>query len=258
MLVVEQIEALDVNDNYFYVIHETDNGYTAAIDPCLDKPVLDLLEDRGWTLDAIFTTHHHWDHIGANKSLQRKTDCRVYGPHLNPERIPGLTHPLKEGQALEDCPLPVTVMEIPGHTLDHLAFYLKPHAALFSGDTIFSIGCGRMFEGTPEQYWRSLSRLKALPEETTVFATHEYTAANLAFARSIEPEHEGLRLYEEEVDFKRQQNLPTVPVNLGQEIDLNPFLRCDDPHLQLRLGMAGRPAAEVFGALRRRKDNFQR
>lgn len=251
---IEQI--LVLSDNYIYLLHDSESGATAAVDPAQAEPVLRRLEEKGWTLTHILNTHHHDDHTGGNLALKRATGCKIAGARADAERLPGLDVPLHDGDLFHLGGHAARVMATPGHTRGHLSYWFEQDQALFCGDTLFLMGCGRLFEGTPEQMWASLSALRALPDETRVFCAHEYTQSNARFARTVERGNPDLLARIAEVDAARARHLPTVPALLGREKATNPFLRADIAAVQQGVGMAGADPAKVFGEIRRRKDAF--
>jgi len=250
VLEVYQIEAFE--DNYIYILKSGD--VVAAVDPGDASPVAAFLLEMGWGLSFILTTHHHHDHVGGNFDLQNSFGCHVIGFEADHERIPGFTARVREGDEVEVGSAVAQVIEIPGHTSGHIAYYFEEDGLLFCGDTLFSLGCGRLFEGTPQQMWASLQKLKALPDETQVLCAHEYTQDNGQFALGIDPSNPILNQRCEEVDDLIEQGLPTVPSILGVEKKANPFLRADDP--QLMKCMGANTAEECFTKLRQAKDNF--
>ena len=244
------------NDNYLWLLREP-SGRVAVVDPGDVAPVQAALAERDWTLSDIFLTHHHPDHVGGVMALKAATGASVTGA-AHDRRLPGVDHRVQEGDIVPFGTTSASVIEVPGHTLGHIAYFFGDldEPALFSGDTLFSLGCGRMFEGDPVTFWNSLSKLKALPDATRVYCAHEYTASNLKFARSVDPDNPALARFGAEIDALRAKGLPTVPSRLIREKACNPFLRADDPALAAALGLRGHPPAEVFGALRRQKDIF--
>lgn len=246
-------------DNYIWVARH-DDGSVLVVDPGDAAVVEDYLQDSGSTLTAILLTHHHADHIGGVEALLRRHPVPVYGPRE--ARMPMVSHTLADGEVLELPGMTLEVLAVPGHTREHIAFYCaRPDTAdvrplVFCGDTLFAAGCGRMFEGTPPVMHASLERLAALPGKTLVYCTHEYTLSNLAFARHLLPTDATLDQRTREESAKREQGRPTLPSSIALERATNPFLRCDDPAVQAAAGATGRPPAEVFGALRRMKDEF--
>jgi hydroxyacylglutathione hydrolase len=226
-------------DNYIYLITE-ESGAIAVVDPGNDKPVIDTLEARGLKLDYILNTHHHADHVGGNLSLKKKYNCRIIGSKADRHRIPGIDEWLVHGDIFQLGSAKAEIIETHGHTSGHICFWFHDHAALFCGDTLFSLGCGRLFEGTAQQMWESLNKIAALPDNTMIYCAHEYTASNGAFCITIEPDNEDLKARIKEVSKLRENNLPTLPVRLDTEKKTNVFLR------------AG--SAENFAAIRRKKD----
>lgn len=245
-----------LSDNYIYLLHDEASGATAAIDPAEADPVLEVLEQRGWTLHYVFNTHHHADHVGGNEALKHATGCRVAGYDADAMRIPGIDLRLQEGARVSFGTVEMQVMFVPGHTLGHIAYYLPRERVVFCGDTLFLMGCGRLFEGTAAQMHASLQALAQLPEDTAVYCTHEYTEANGAFARSIEPENVMLERRVERVRAMRQAGEFTVPGNMAEEKHTNPFLRCDRVDIRQRLGMPDASEVAVFAEMRKRKDRF--
>jgi hydroxyacylglutathione hydrolase len=254
-LVIEQIAVL--SDNYIHLLHEPDSGATAAVDPAVAQPVLDLLAARGWRLTHILNTHHHGDHTGGNLDLRRATGARVVGARKDAGRIPGLDVEVGEGDTFLLGHAAAVVFETPGHTDGHIAFWFPDSAALFCGDTLFSLGCGRLFEGTADQMWDSLSKLRDLPEHTRVFCAHEYTAANGRFAKVLDRDNAALKQRIDDVARLNAAGRSSVPSTLAEERATNPFLRADRAEIARAVGLPpGTAAALVFAELRRRKDVF--
>lgn len=254
MLEIIQIPVF--NDNYIYLLHEPESGATAAVDPAAAQPVLEVLAQKGWQLTHIFNTHHHWDHVDGNLELKRKTGCQIIASHFDRNRIPGIDFAVAENDSVALGAQQVRVLETPGHTAGHVVYYFENESALFCGDTLFVMGCGRLLEGTAEQMWHSLGKLKALPDTTNIYCAHEYTQTNGRFALSVEPDNAVLQRTMQQVDRRREQGLPTVPSTLEQELATNPFFRADSLSLQRSLQMEGKPLVEVFTKTRLLKDRF--
>lgn len=250
-----QIEAVPLlRDNYAWLLTEGDEA--AIIDPSEAGPVLEKLNSAKLHLRYIVNTHHHGDHCGGNLGLKAATDAEIIGPAYDRERIPGIDKGIDEGTGWSFGDHPAQVLFIPGHTRGHIALYFPQARALFCGDTLFSMGCGRLFEGTPAQMWHSLLKLRGLPRDTRIYCGHEYTEANCRFALTIEPENEALKQYAEKVEIARRAGLPTLPSSLGMECDANPFLRADNPLLARQIGGENKDSIAIFAEIRSRKDNF--
>lgn len=253
-LQIHQIPVL--RDNYVYLVHDPESEACAAVDPSVADPVLDALDRLGWRLTHILNTHHHHDHVGGNLEIKRATGCTIVGNRADAHRIPGIDVQVADGETLVLGTHQARVIEISGHTVGHIAYWFEASRALFCGDTLFAIGCGRLFEGTPDQMWASLKKLRALPDDTRVYCGHEYTQSNAAFARSLDPENIALADRSRQVDALRAEGRPTVPSTMGEERATNPFLRADDEDLKRAAGLAGRDAVSAFAEIRRRKDSF--
>jgi hydroxyacylglutathione hydrolase len=249
-----------LSDNYQYLVACETTRQAAVIDAPDAPAAVSRAKKEGLTLAAIWNTHHHWDHVGGNDELFARfklpVSCSTYD--LVNGRVPHAAHALREGDTVSLGEVSFAVLDVPGHTLGHIAFY--GHGALICGDTLFGGGCGRLFEGTPEMMWNSLAKLKALPDETLVYCMHEYTLKNLEFASTLEPDNPALRQRIEDVRHKRVKNLPTVPSTIGMEKATNPFLRWDSAAIRENLRRRGcsdlNGPVGVFAAMRRLKDEF--
>lgn len=245
-----------LKDNYAYLLRDIGSEAVGVVDPSEAEPVLKALDRHGWRLTHILNTHHHWDHTGGNPVLKAKTGAIVVGPKPDENRIPDIDVALDEGERWKLGEAEAQIIFIPGHTRGHIAFWFPESKAVFCGDTLFAIGCGRLFEGTPQQMWTSLGKLRALPPETRVYCGHEYTQANARFALTIEPANSKLRARAAEVDTARAKGLPTIPSTIGEERETNPFLRADQKGLAEEVGLPGADPVAVFAEVRRRKDRF--
>jgi hydroxyacylglutathione hydrolase len=246
---------LCLKDNYGVLLHDPETGATASIDAPEAAPVEAALKATGWKLTDILVTHHHADHTDGIRALKDKHKCRVVAPAKGKD-IPAVDETVREGDAVKVGNLSAKVIETPGHTLDHIAYWFPKENLAFVGDTLFSIGCGRVIEGTPEMMWNSLKKLRELPNETLVYCGHEYTAANIKFALSIDANNPVLEARDAQVQQLIEEGEPTIPVTIGDEKLANPFLRADVPDLAVDIGMAGKPGAEVFAEIRARKNKF--
>ena len=256
MAALEIILVPALNDNYVYLAHDKDTGDTAVIDPAEAPPVEAALQAKGWKLTHILNTHHHMDHIGGNQELKDKWGCPIVGPRAESGRISGMDVLVSEGDSYAVGTQTAKVIETPGHTTGHIAFHFAGSDALFCGDTLFVLGCGRMFEGDPPGFWDSLCKLRALPDATRIYCGHEYTQSNARFAVAVDPDNKALAARAAEIDALRAEGKSTVPSTLGSERGINPFLRADDPAMQAAVGMKGANPADVFAEIRKRKDNF--
>ncbi len=246
-----------LTDNYAYLVHEPRAALTGVVDPSLAEPVLEALQEQGWTLDFIINTHHHWDHTGGNQGLKAETGAVIVGPLAEVARIPHLDKAVKEGDRFHFGEAEAQILDIPGHTSGHIAYWFEDDDVLFCGDTLFSLGCGRLFEGTPAQMWASLSKIRRLPDTTRIYCGHEYTEANGRFALTVEPENSDLASMMARIRETRARGQPTVPSRLSDEKAANPFLRADKGELQAAIGMAGSDPVAVFAHVRSQKDNFR-
>ncbi len=240
-LEVHQIPVLQ--DNYVYVLHERSQALTAVVDPSVVSEVDAFLRSRGWRLDFIFNTHHHGDHIGGNRGLQELYGAKVMASDYDSFRIDTISQHLKDGDCVAFGDLTLEVLTTPGHTLGHIVYRIREKPLLFCGDTLFALGCGRLFEGSPDEMWSSLKRIEALSEETLICCAHEYTLANARFVKSLDESPTGFDSYVHSLEKKRAEGLPTVPTRLRDELLWNPFLR--------------RTTAAEFARIRRAKDEFR-
>ncbi|MBU2583307.1 MAG: hydroxyacylglutathione hydrolase [Alphaproteobacteria bacterium] len=243
------------SDNYGVLVHDTETGMTASIDAPEASAIKAALAAKGWQLTHIFTTHHHHDHTEGNDVLKAETNCEIIGPRGEAAKIPGIGRQVGEGDSFRFGNFEVKVLETPGHTLGHISYFLPDAKVAFVGDTMFAMGCGRVFEGTHQMMWNSLNKLRQLPPDTTVYAGHEYTQSNARFALTIEPGNADLQARAAEVDDLRANGQPTLPTTIARELATNPFLRACEPDLKQALGMAGAEDWQVFGEIRTRKDN---
>ena len=231
-----------LQDNYIYIVHDKNTQKTAVVDPALSEPVNLFLKEKNWKLDFIFSTHHHWDHTGGNLELKKKWNCRILGFEEDAHRIPGIDQHLKNGEEFTFGTLPCRVLFFPGHTLGHIAYWFFEEKKLFIGDTLFAMGCGRLFEGSPRQMFTSLNKIKSFPPETEIFCAHEYTEKNGCFALSMDPQNQNLKNRMKSVQASRKKNQATVPFFLSEELETNPFLRAS--------------TLEEFTHLRKKRDIF--
>ena len=245
-----------LKDNYAYLLHDAASGHTTLIDAPEAAPILNALAARGWHLDQILLTHHHSDHIEGIPEILTATDASVLGARADAHRLPPLTRALVEGDTIAIGSEIAQVLDVSGHTLGHLAFYLPDAALAFTADSLMAGGCGRLFEGTPAVMWQSLSKLAALPGETLICSGHEYTTSNLAFAASIEPANPALLARITRVAKARAEGRATVPAPLSDELATNPFLRARLPHVKASVGLPDATDAAVFAEIRARKDRF--
>lgn len=244
-----------LSDNYGFLLHDSESCETACIDTPDADAYLRHAAESGWQITQIWNTHWHPDHAGGNEAIKSATGCKIVAPETDAAKIAGVDRVVKHGDivclgAHEAC-----TIDVGGHTLGHVAFYLPEEALAFVGDALFPLGCGRMFEGTPPQFWASLLRLKSFPPETVLYSAHEYTQSNARFALHADPDNPDLAEYVAEVTRRREAGQPTVPTRLDKELAANPFLRADNAALQARWG--GGDAVATFAALRAGKDTFK-
>lgn len=253
-LEVELLPAL--SDNYIYLAHEPESGETAVVDPAVAEPVLAAAARKGWRIDHILNTHHHGDHTGGNAAIHKATGAPIVGPKSDEGRIPGIQIALSEGDTYRVGNAEAKVIFTPGHTRGHICFWFHNADVLFSGDTLFAMGCGRLFEGDAAQMWSSLQKLRALPAQTRIYCGHEYTQTNARCALTVDPDNAELQARARRVDAQRAQGAPTIPATMAEELATNPFLRADSPELAEALGMRGGDAVDVFAAVRERRNQF--
>lgn len=244
------------SDNYAFLLHETASGRTALADAPEAAPIEAALKARDWGLDEIWITHHHGDHIEGVEPLRDAFGATVTGAAADAHRLPALDRAVKDGDAFDFAGSQVRVLDVSGHTVGHIAFHVPDAKAVFTGDSLMALGCGRLFEGTAAQMWQSLSKLAALPPDTLVCSGHEYTASNAAFALTIEPGNPALVARAEAVRAARQRGEATVPSLLSEERATNPFLRAGLQDMKDTLSMGGHDDVAVFAEIRRRKDAF--
>lgn len=243
-------------DNYAFLLHDADSGETALVDAPEAAPIINALDDLGWSLTQIIITHSHYDHIDGVEELRRKYGAKVIGCKADAHRLPPLDIAVTEGDMIDVGTSTGRVLDVSGHCDDHLAFYFADSQAVFTADSLMALGCGRLFEGTPAQMWDSLSKIAALPADTIVYSGHEYTTANAIFAYSVEPNNAALRTRIQQTIDARAKDIPTVPSTLSDELETNPFLRPASAEIRKNLKMNANTDAEVFAEIRRLKDNF--
>jgi hydroxyacylglutathione hydrolase len=252
-------------DNFGVLIHDRSTGVTASIDAPDAHAIREELADAQWALTHIFTTHHHFDHVAGHEALKRETNCTIYGPGKEERDIPGIDILIEQGERLTFGSIEVQVLQTPGHTAGGVTYFI-PNAVetpggrrgvAFTGDTLFSVGCGRVMEGRHAEMWRSLEKIMALPPDTLIFCGHEYTQANIRFALTVDPQNAALLERKREVDDLMSTGEPALPVSLARELETNPFLRVNSAAIRQNLGLGPEaPGAKVFEELRRRKDRF--
>ena len=253
-----QIEPVScLRDNYAWLAHDPEENICFVVDPSEARPVIRALVDRRLKLTHILNTHHHLDHVGGNLELQSEFGASIIGPGKDRARIPGINSGVVENDVVTLGSHTAKVLEIPAHTRGHIAFWFEQDAAVFTGDTLFAMGCGRLFEGDPPTMWRSLSKLVQLPDDTRIYCGHEYTEANGRFALTVDAGNADLVKRMAEVRATRARGLPTLPSDIGIEKKTNPFLRARSPEIRHALGLEGADDVEVFAETRRRKDSFQ-
>jgi len=254
MLNIDIIRCL--NDNYSYLLHDEETNTIAIVDPSDFNPCSHVIEKKYKKLDYILNTHHHFDHVGGNLELKKKYDAKIFGFNKDKARIPGIDKSLEENENIKIGNIFFKVIFIPGHTSGHIAFYSEREKVIFSGDTLFSLGCGRIFEGTYQQMLNSLNKFKALPPDTKIYCGHEYTQNNLKFCLTYDPNNEYLKKKKNWIESKVKSNLPSIPVSIEDELRTNIFLRCNEQEVKSTLNLDNSPEEEIFVKLRGLKDNF--
>jgi hydroxyacylglutathione hydrolase len=245
-----------LKDNYGVLLHDPATGATAAIDAPDAQPVEAALKQKGWRLTDILVTHHHADHTQGIPALKQHHGCRVVGPRAEANRIPFIDEAVGEGDTVKVGDLMARVLETPGHTAGHISYWLRGPKLAFVGDTLFSIGCGRVIEGDAQMMWNSLLKLRELPDDATVFCGHEYTRSNIRFAMTLDKDNPALTRRAAEVDQLMAKGQPSIPMLMGPEKAANPFLRADNPAVAQAVGLPDGPAWKVFAEIRARKDSF--
>jgi hydroxyacylglutathione hydrolase len=243
-----------LKDNFGVLLHDPQTGATAAIDAPEAAAVEAALKATGWKLTDILVTHHHADHTDGIPALKQQYGCRVVAPEAEAKRIKMVDETVREGDTVKVGGLEGRVLETPGHTAGHISYVFDTDKLVFAGDTLFSIGCGRVIEGNPEMMWQSLLKLRGLPDDTRIYCGHEYTQANIRFARTVEPKNKALAAREDEVKALLAAGKPTIPSTIGEEKAANPFLRADLPEVAAEVGLSGNPAWKVFAEIRERKN----
>ncbi|MEZ5803277.1 MAG: hydroxyacylglutathione hydrolase [Rhizobiaceae bacterium] len=243
-------------DNFGVLMHDSATGETALIDAPEEATILAAIKRTGWKPTLILTTHHHADHVEANLALKQKFNLKIIGPKAEADKIPGIDEEVREGDVIKFGGEEIRVIETPGHTAGHVSYHLPKSKIAFTADTLFALGCGRLFEAPPPVMHQSLKKLAALPPETVVYCGHEYTLSNAKFALTVDPDNEKLKARAARIETLRAEDKATLPTTIGEELETNPFLRWDDPSIRKHLGMEKATDAEVFAEIRKRKDNF--
>jgi hydroxyacylglutathione hydrolase len=245
-----------LSDNYAYLLRDHDSGEVAVIDVPEAGPILKELEGRGWSATQVWLTHHHWDHIDGLPDLLAVHPAKVVGAKADTHRLPKLDLAVSEGDTVSLGALQAEVLDVSGHTIGHIALYVPKAGVAFTADSLMALGCGRLFEGTPDQMWASMQKLMALPADTVICSGHEYTASNAKFALTVDPDNAALISRSNDIQAAREKGLPTVPSKLSTELETNPFLRPADHGIRATLGMQDATDAAVFTEIRKRKDSF--
>jgi hydroxyacylglutathione hydrolase len=246
---------LSRTDNFSVLIHDPKTGATAAIDAPDEASIMKGLAETGWKLTDILVTHEHFDHIEGIPALKARFGCRVVAPRKS-TGVPAVDQVVSEGDTVKVGSLVATVLDTPGHCPDHIAYWFQQEKTVFAGDTLFALGCGRIFDCTPQEFWHSMQKFAAMPDDTAVYCGHEYTLSNARFALTIDPTNVALRTRALDIENKRAQNKVTLPTTIGLERATNPYLRAGDAAVQAAVGMTGATAEAVFAELRERKNRF--
>ncbi|NMG38065.1 hydroxyacylglutathione hydrolase [Chelativorans sp. ZYF759] len=244
------------SDNFGVILHDTESGETAIVDAPEENAIRAVLERTGWSPTLLLVTHHHPDHVAANLALKERYGLTIVGPRAEAAKIPGLDRSVSEGDTIEFAGRTVEVIETPGHTSGHVSYHIPQEKLAFAGDTLFALGCGRLFEEGPAVMLRSMKKLAALPPETVVYCGHEYTLSNARFAVTVEPDNEELKARAGRIEAIREEGKATLPTTIADELATNPFLRWNAAGVRATLGMQDASEEEVFAEIRRRKDNF--
>tara|TARA_Y100000590_G_C15382064_1_gene886723 strand:+ start:60 stop:821 length:762 start_codon:yes stop_codon:yes gene_type:complete len=245
-----------LSDNYSYLIVDKDNKFCSAVDPASPEEIIPVIEKEKLDLKNILNTHYHSDHVAGNLELKKKYKCNIYGPEKEKDQIPEINNTLKENDIIKINNYTAKIFETPGHTAGHIIYWFSEDNIVFTGDTLFVLGCGKLFEGTPEIMWNSLLKIRNLPKKTKIYCGHEYSKSNADFALSVEKNNKKLIKRSDEINKLINENSFTVPSTVEKEIESNPFLRADLDNIKKSLGMKDAPAEEIFGEIRKRKDNF--
>lgn len=244
------------SDNFGALAHDAAGGETAIIDAPMEAPIIAAIERTGWRPTHILTTHYHGDHVEANAALKQRFGLKIIGPKVEASKIPGIDQAVAGGDTIPVCGETVQIIDTPGHTTGHIVYHFPDSGVLFAGDTLFALGCGRLFEGSAADMHGALSALRGLPDDTIVYCGHEYTKANAEFAVTVDPDNAALRDRAGQINALRAADQPTLPTTIGLEKATNPFLRWDDASIRAHLGMQEASDVDVFAEIRRRKDSF--
>ena len=245
-----------LGDNYGILIHDHQNNLTASIDAPEAEAITAALKTKGWSLTHILITHHHFDHTGGNEALKKETGCKIIGPEAEASKIPCIDEKVKEGDIVQFGNHKAKIFETPGHTAGHISYWFENDKVIFVGDTLFAMGCGRLFEGDARTMWTSLEKIISLPKDTTIYCGHEYTVASAEFSLTVEPGNKALQERYEHVKKLRENKEPTLPTTLEIELKTNPFIRTFSQEIQENVNMEGHEDWEIFKAVRELKDNY--